>query len=49
MSRYAETTRAEIECTLMRYGADQFLDTTAVIDFRAEGKVSEYARPAFLS
>lgn len=56
MARYAETTsvsseasRAEIERTLMRYGADAFLygwqDQRAVIQFRARGRYVRFLLP----
>lgn len=56
MSRYAESTsvsseksRCEIERTLTRYGADQFMygwkDTAAVIAFRARGRHIRFMLP----
>ena len=56
MTRYAEntsvssdTSRAEIERTLRRYGADQFVygwdSDTAVIGFRAEGRNVRFRLP----
>lgn len=56
MSRYAENTevtsdksRMEIERTLVRYGADQFMygwqDTSAVIAFRKDGRHIRFVLP----
>jgi hypothetical protein len=56
MSRYAESTtvsseksRVEIERTLTRYGADQFMygwkDTAAMIAFRAKGRHIRFMLP----